>query len=167
MKNIILIGMSGAGKSTLGVLLAKILNKGFVDTDLLLQQQESKLLQEIIQEKGVQGFKAIEEQMLLSFQVQNSVVSTGGSVIYSEKGMRKLQESGIILYLDVAYNEIEKRISNLFQRGIVMEEGQTLQQLYEERKVLYEKFADKTIIINSETIEETVARICERLGEKV
>lgn len=164
MKNIILIGMSGAGKSTLGVLLAKVLNKNFVDTDLMIQQRENQRLQEIINEKGVQEFKRIEEEVLLSLDVANCVVATGGSVIYSEKGMKRLQECGRIVFLDVEFNEIEKRIANLFQRGIVMEEGQTLRQLYEERKKLYVQYAQDRVFIQQESAEETVAHICEIIG---
>lgn len=163
MDNIILIGMSGAGKSTLGVLLAKILNKNFMDTDLVLQQKYNKVLHEIINSEGIHNFKTYEEQMLLGIDETNMVIATGGSVIYSHAGMTKLKESGMVIYIQVPFLSIEKRLKDITTRGIVMEEGQTLKGLYNEREPLYMKYADIIVQVDKESIEETLSLILERL----
>lgn len=164
MKNIILIGMSGAGKSTLGVLLAKAMNYDFIDTDLILQTSENRLLQEIIEEDGITAFKAIEERILCDLTAEHSIIATGGSVIYSEKGMRCLEKLGHIVYLHVPYHEIKRRLQNIHSRGIVMEEGQTLDSLYEERESLYRKYGQTVIDVQERTIEETVDIIIKEIG---
>lgn len=163
MNNIILVGMSGAGKSTLGVLLAKIINKKFIDTDLVIQQKYNKVLHEIISSEGVHQFKHYEEQMLLEFSEKNTVVATGGSVIYSHKGMEKLRETGKVVYIHVPFKNIEKRLKDITTRGIIIEDGQTLKGLYEEREPLYRKYADIVINVNNESIEETLSQILKAL----
>lgn len=163
MNNIILVGMSGAGKSTLGVLLAKIINKKFIDTDLVIQQKYNKVLHEIISSEGVHQFKHYEEQMLLEFSEKNTVVATGGSVIYSNKGMEKLKETGKVVYIQVPFKNIEKRLKDITTRGIIIEDGQTLKGLYEEREPLYRKYADIVINVNNESIEETLSQILKAL----
>lgn len=163
MDNIILIGMSGAGKSTLGVLLAKVVNKSFVDTDLVIQQKQDHVLQDIIINKGITVFKEVEEEVLLGLDVTNSVVATGGSVIYSDKGMNRLKQTGIVVYLHVPFSRIEKRLKNITTRGIVIEEGQSLDELYDEREPLYRHYADIVVNIGSEGIEDTLERILKKL----
>jgi len=166
MKNIILIGMSGAGKSTLGVLLAKALNYDFVDTDLLIQQQEGRLLQEIIQEKGIDYFKKIEEDVISHIHLQQTIIATGGSVVYATEGMRHLKRIGKVIYIAVDFQEIQKRIQNIHTRGIIMEEHQSLQDVYNERIKLYENYADVIVNIKEQTIEETVSLLVELLEKK-
>ena len=165
MKNIILIGMSGAGKSTLGVLLAKSVNKKFLDTDLILQQKYGQVLHEIINEHGILEFKTYEEQMLLGLEACDTVIATGGSVIYSKLGMKRLKDLGKIIYIHVSFENISKRLNNILTRGIVIEEGQTLQGLYDEREPLYRKYADIVVEVNSEGIEETLGNIISGLNE--
>lgn len=175
--NIILIGMPGSGKSTSGVLLAKSLGLSFLDTDLLIQQQEGALLQDLVDEKGFSNFIAIEEKIVSQISVSNgadptcgsvipiggSVISTGGSVIYGEKAMAHLKEIGIVIYLDVSYPEILRRIQNISTRGIALKDGQSLEDLYEERRPLYEKYADMTVSGDNKTIEELVTEITEKI----
>lgn len=163
MDNIILIGMSGAGKSTLGVLLAKVINKSFLDTDLVIQQKQNNVLQDIIINRGITVFKEVEEEVLLNLEVTNSVVATGGSVIYSNKGMSSIKASGTVVYLHVPFNNIEKRLKNITTRGIVIEEGQTLKDLYDEREPLYRQYADIVINVGKEGIEETLEEILKHL----
>ncbi|MBW6508619.1 MAG: shikimate kinase [Desulfuromonadales bacterium] len=142
--NIILIGMPGAGKSTVGVILAKRLGFDFVDTDLLIQSRCGARLQQIIDTHGLPHFREIEEQTLIDLDVQNSVVATGGSVIYCPRGMEALAGKGVFVYLQVPLTNLEQRLADMGQRGLVMRKGQTLAHLYQQRVPLYEKYAQLT-----------------------
>jgi shikimate kinase len=155
-KNIVLIGMPGAGKSTVGVLLAKTLGMAFVDTDLLIQEQEGCLLQELINRDGVAKFLSLEGKVILQLQVENCVIATGGSAIYSSDAVQHLKENGILVYLKLGYDEIEQRINNMSSRGIANEKGQKLIDLYNERVLLYEKYADLIIDCSDATLEDVV-----------
>ncbi len=164
-ENIILIGMPGAGKSTCGVLAAKFLLKNFFDTDLLIQSMENKRLQQIINEKGVAGFKKAEEEAILSLDIKGTVIATGGSVVYSPKAMAHLKGMGKIIYMHLSYEEMKKRIKNLSTRGIVLQNGETLLDMYNERRPLYEKYADRIIDCDGSSIDDTVQHIvaaCEK-----
>lgn len=165
MNNIILIGMPGVGKSTLGVVLAKILGYQFLDSDLLIQQQEERGLSRIIEEEGIEGFKKIENRVNASIEVQDTVIATGGSVVYCEEAMQHLKSVGKVVYLKLSYKSIKKRLGNLKGRGVVLKEGQTLLDLYEERIPLYEKYAD--IVVNEEgrSLEEGIQAVLEALGK--
>ena len=143
--NIILIGMPSAGKSTVGVLLAKRLGMDFLDTDILIQAKHGKQLQLLIKERGVDGFIDLEGDIVSSIHAKRTVIATGGSVVYSEKAMRSLGNNGIIIYLDVPFKEIKRRLYNIKTRGIAMEPGQSLQDLFNERTLLYNRFADLVI----------------------
>lgn len=162
-QNIILIGMPGAGKSTIGVLLAKTLGKTFIDTDLLIQAQEKRLLQELIDEHGIARFLEIEEEVILRLQVTNAVIATGGSAIYSEKAIKHLKQNGIAVYLKLTYEEIERRIKNLSGRGVVIRKGQSLFDLYRERSPIYGRQADLILDCSGNSIEESVRNITEKL----
>ncbi|WNY24559.1 shikimate kinase [Methanolapillus millepedarum] len=164
--NIILIGMPGAGKSTTGVLLAKTLCMSFSDTDLLIQEQRGVPLQDLVDNFGFAGFTKIEEDVISEISPKNTIISTGGSVIYSERAMKHLQKLGTIVYLSVRFPEIMCRIQNISTRGIVLHDGQTLEELYEERRPLYEKYADITIFGDNKTIEEMVTEIAEKIKDK-
>ena len=122
--NLIFIGMPAVGKSTVGIVVAKRLGKRFVDTDLLIQEQEKKLLREIIAEVGDDGFLAIENQVNREVNAENSVISPGGSVIYCEEAMKHYKEIGTVVYLKASYQTIKKRIRNPQKRGVVLREGQ-------------------------------------------
>lgn len=158
-ENIILIGMPGAGKSTCGVLAAKLLLKNFFDTDLLIQSLAGKRLQQIIDEDGVEAFKKAEEAAVLSLDIKGSVIATGGSVVYSEKAMRRLRGMGVVIYLHLSFEEMRSRIKNLSTRGIVLQNGETLMDMYTERLPLYEKYADFIIDCSGGGIDDTVAEI--------
>lgn len=153
--NIILIGMPGVGKSTIGVVLAKQLGYQFVDADLLIQEQEHRLLKEIIAEEGVDGFLAVENRVNASIQTERAVISTGGSVIYGKDAMEHLKSIGTVVYLKLSYEALQRRLRNLKDRGVVLRDGQTLRDLYEERTPLYEKYADLVIVEDGLDIEQT------------
>lgn len=159
MKNVVLIGMPGAGKSTVGVILAKTLGRKFIDTDILIQQKQGRLLQEIIDCVGIEGFIAIEENAILELEASGCVIATGGSVIYSSSAMRRLKSDGVLVYLKLPYEEIEKRIRNISSRGIAMGKGQNLAGLYEQRTPLYEMYADIVIDCAGMDMESVVSAI--------
>ena len=163
MDNIILIGMPGAGKSTLGVLLAKAMGKLFVDTDIIIQQKTKRLLQDIIDNDGTDKFLRLEEEILLSVDAENTVIATGGSAVYSEKAMEFFRKNGKIVYLHVDFAEIEKRVTNITTRGIVLKNGRSLSDAYAERRPLYDKWADITIDCTGSTIENSVRMLTEKL----
>ena len=157
--NIVLIGMPASGKSTAGVILAKVLGKKFIDTDLVIQEREKALLSEIIKDKGVAGFMKIEEEAILSVDVNNTVIATGGSAVYGEKAMEHLKENGTVVYLKVEKDELFKRLTDIKERGVVLREGETMEEMYDSRIVLYEKYADIIIEERDSTIEETIRKI--------
>lgn len=161
--NVILIGMPGSGKSTVGVLLAKAMLKSFVDTDLLVQIKQGKTLIEIIQQKGIDGFLNIENEIVKNQMFDNTVVATGGSVVYGKEAMETLKQNSKVVYLKVEPDELEKRVQNITTRGIAMPEGCTLKELYQERAPLYEKYADITVECTGLSVEETVNRIIEAI----
>ena len=142
LKSIVLIGMPGAGKSTLGILLAKELGMGFVDTDVAIQVREGQTLQEILEDSDYMNLRNIEEQILLSEDIVNKVVATGGSAVYSEAGMARLKDSATVVFLDVPLEELSNRITNFDSRGIARQPDQSLESLFEERCKLYKKYAD-------------------------
>lgn len=162
-ENIVLIGMPGVGKSTLGVILAKMTGYQFVDTDLLIQKQEGRLLREIISKEGVDGFLAIENKINAHLDLKKHVIATGGSVVYGEEAMNHLQDIGSVVYLKLSYGELEKRLGNLKGRGVVLRKGQTLLDLYKERSLLYEKYAHITVREDGLTIEETLQEVLKAL----
>lgn len=162
-ENIILIGMSGAGKSTLGVLLAKALGKDFVDTDLIIQQKTKKLLQQILDEDGVERFMELEEEIVSELSLSNTVIATGGSVVYSETAMRALKSGGVAVYLAVDYPELAARLSNITTRGIVFKDAHDLRGVYEERLPLYERYADLRINCTGQGVEQSVSEIIRAL----
>lgn len=163
MKNIVLIGMPGVGKSTAGVVLAKVLGYQFLDADLVIQEEEKRLLHEIIRDEGTDGFIAIENRVNASIDVQQSVIATGGSVVYGQEAMEHLKEIGTVVYLKLPYDILEKRLSNIKGRGVVLKDGQTLKELYEERVVLYEKYADAIVDETNLDVEATIQKIIEEL----
>jgi len=164
-RNIILIGMAGAGKSTTGVVVAKILQKDFIDGDLLIQHETGKGLQEIINEAGNDGFRKIEEEILCGIDAENTVIAPGGSAIYYPAAIEHFKKNGVVVYLHVPVEEIERRLSNLATRGVTLEEGQTVADLYYARLPLYEQFADITVYTDGNTLEDTVAEIIGKVEE--
>ena len=164
--NIVLIGMPGAGKSTLGVVLAKILGMDFVDGDILIQNQAGNTLQKIIDTQGVDGFLQVENDVLAAVDVQNTVISTGGSAIYSDEAMRHLTEIGTVVYLDVSLEELRSRLGSLHERGVVMRKGvsMSLDEIFEERGPLYRKYAEVTLQTDGLTVREATRKLVDALS---
>ena len=165
MNNIILIGMPGSGKSTVGVLLAKMLGMNFIDADLLIQQQEGMKLYEILEKKGNAHFAKVEDEVNASIRAENTVIATGGSVVYGKAAMAHLKSIGTVVYLKVPLAELERRIKNFATRGIQMEEGQTLADLYAERIPLYEQYADVTVATGAGGLQRNAEKIIRALGD--
>jgi shikimate kinase len=161
--NIVLIGMPGVGKSTIGVILAKVLGYQFLDADLLIQEQEGKLLKDIIDEVGTEGFIQVENRINANINCSKTIIATGGSVIYGQEAMEHLKEIGTVVYLEVPFSVLEKRLSDIKGRGVVLKEGQTLYDLFLERTPLYEKYADVRISEEGLGVEETVNLLVSKL----
>lgn len=144
-RNIVLIGMPGSGKSTVGVLLAKRLGMGFVDTDLLIQEKAGRTLQDIVDQEGYKELRHIEEQVLLDLNVQHQIISTGGSAVYSAEAMQHLKANGVAVFLDIPLKLVIDRIGDHSARGISRRPDQSLHALFEERLQLYRRYADLTV----------------------
>ncbi|MBV5318691.1 MAG: shikimate kinase [Desulfobulbaceae bacterium] len=162
--NLTLIGMPGAGKSTIGIILAKNLSLGFIDTDILIQINQQKSLQQILDESDHLNLRAIEEREILKLNVSGHVIATGGSAAYSEMAMEHLQKISTIIFLKVSFAEIKRRIRNFASRGIAKAAHQTFQELFDERQNLYSKYAELTIHGDGLDQEEVAAEIARLLG---
>ena len=157
--NITLIGMPGVGKSTVGVLLAKKIGYEYADSDLLIQKREKRLLKEIIEQEGDDGFLRIEEDVNASLDVHRTVIAPGGSVIYGPRAMAHLKKISTVVYLYVPYEELSIRLGNLHDRGVVLRAGQTFRDLFEERTLLYERYADVTVSESGLTLSGTLEAV--------
>ena len=164
MQNIILIGMPGSGKSTLGVLLAKIAGFSFLDSDLLIQSKVGKKLYRILDEDGADYFKSVENEVNSLLDVANTVIATGGSVVYGKDAMAHLKEIGTVVYIKVSLNELLNRIDNMATRGIVKSPDETFKDLYAERTGLYEQYADITVPCEDSDLNVNVQKIATALG---
>ena len=160
---IILIGMPASGKSTAGVILAKIRGMNFIDTDLVIQAREGRRLSEIIAEKGLDEFIRIEGESVCSIHPEHAVVATGGSVIYNEAAMHYLSDCGTIVYLRVAKEALLKRLDDIEKRGVVLHEGESLDDMYDHRQPLYERYADIVVDETGFSLEDTVREIIRRI----
>lgn len=162
MDNIILIGMPGAGKSTVGVVLAKILGYKFLDSDLVIQNAEKKLLSKIIEDNGIDEFIKIEERVNQNLNVNKTVIATGGSAVYGHNAMLHFKDIGKIIYISIDYKQLTKRLGDIKDRGIAIKSNQTLYDLYLERCPIYEKYADITVKSNN-TITNVINDILSNL----
>ncbi len=165
MKNIVLIGMPASGKSTVGVILAKILGMNFIDTDIVLQQNEGAKLRDILEVQGIDTFLAKEEEAILGISAAHSVIATGGSAVYSEAAMKHLAGMGAIVYLKVSFSKLRKRLHNIRGRGVVLRDGEGLEEMFAERSVLYERYSDITIE-EPGSVEDTVRAVIDALNRR-
>lgn len=162
-KNIVLIGMPGAGKSTVGVVVAKRMGYRFVDSDLVIQETYGKLLHELIEEHGIEGFWKLENDVNGSLNMEKTVIATGGSVCYEEEAMTHLGKIGTIVYLKLSYDSLKERLGDLNARGVTLHPGQTLHDLFAERLPLYEKYAHITIDCEGLQLREVAAVVCDEV----
>ena len=162
--NIILIGMPGCGKSTVGVVLAKALGMDFIDSDLVIQKQMGQKLTALIEAHGDEGFRAIENRINAELTAEDSIIATGGSVIYGEDAMRHLKSIGTIVYLKLSYEAIEDRLGDLHARGVTIKPGWTLRDLYNERVPMYERWADITVDCEDMRLREVVQTIADAMA---
>ena len=163
MQNIILIGMPGCGKSTVGVVLAKALGMDFVDSDLVIQSTMQATLSQLIEQHGDDGFRDIENRVNASLSMQNSVIATGGSVVYGQAAMEHLRSIGTVVYLRLTCENIAERLGDLHARGVTIRPGWTLRDLYNERCPLYEQYADIVLDYDGLRLRDVVATLCEKL----
>ena len=165
--NLILIGMPGVGKSSVGVVLAKVLNMAFLDSDLVIQARTGKSLPQLISERGPDGFLRLEEAVNASLEAENTIIATGGSAVYGRMAMEHFRQLGTILYLAADFDVISARLGDLDRRGVVHGPGQTLRDLFEERTRLYEAWADVTVRERGAEfrIDETIKAVREALGK--
>ncbi len=163
--NIILIGMPGVGKSSVGVVLAKALGYGFIDSDLVIQKAEGRLLKDIIAREGHDGFLRIENRINAGITAERSVIATGGSAVYGREALEHLTGIGIVVYLRASYETVSARLSNLEGRGVAMREGQSLLDLYNERIPLYERWGEIAVGMDGLSIEQAVREIAVRLAD--
>lgn len=154
--------MPSSGKSTLGVVLAKTLGMQFVDTDLIIQQNSGKKLQQMINEEGIEAFLKTEEEVLCSLDFENFIIATGGSAVLSEKAMKYLRKNGVVIYLEASVEELKTRLNNIKTRGIAMTEGESIESIFIKRAPLYEKYADITVSSEA-SFEETVEKIITKI----
>ena len=162
-RNVVLIGMPAVGKSTIGVLLAKALGYLFVDTDLIIQAGEGVTLQEIIDKKGLAFFRGVEERYICSLDCHCHVIATGGSAVYSTKAMAHLGENGLIVHLDIDLESLEQRLADIGNRGVVMDPGQTIGDLYNKRRPLYLQYGRIAVHCQDLSPDQIVGRIMDAI----
>ena len=157
--------MPGCGKSTVGVILAKTLGMGFVDTDLLIQRQQKSTLQKLIDAYGIDKFRELEEQALQSVtETSDTVIATGGSAVFCPEGMNKLKKNGICLYFDLPIEVLKRRLRNIKTRGIACRKGESLEEIFAQRAPLYRRYADITLKCGGFSVEKTVERAAEAIN---
>lgn len=166
MRNITMIGMPSSGKSMIGVLLAKRLGMSFLDLDILIQERSGRLLRELIAERGQEGFLKLEGDTACTLHPENTIIAPGGSICYEDWAMAHLRSISRVIYLDISYEELEKRVGDLKSRGVVLPEGYTLRDLYEERRKLYERYADLRIAEEGLSANQVVEQLCDIVKRK-
>lgn len=164
--NIILIGMPTSGKSTVGIILAKALGYDFLDGDILIQTKAGKKLSAIMKERGIGGFLALEQEVHCGIECSRTVIAPGGSVIYGDRAMQHLRHLGKIVYINITLDMLEERLQDrdVVNRGVALRQGQTIEDLYQERLPLYERYADITVSENGHSLEDLVLQIMKGLG---
>lgn len=166
-KNVVLIGMPGAGKSTIGVVLAKILGYSFLDSDILIQNQEKDILQHLIEKHGIDGFLEIENRVNRDIEAERTVIATGGSVCYCDEALQVMGTHALRVYIRVSYKTLKRRLGSLLERGVVIRNGATLKDLYDERTPLYEKYADLIVDVDGLTIAQAIDKIAQEVRKSL
>jgi shikimate kinase len=164
-KNIVLIGMPGAGKSTVGILLSKEVGLDFIDTDVAIQVREGQTLQAILDEQGYIKLRDIEQEVILGLVLENTVIATGGSAVYGAQAMAHLDERGVIVFIDVALEQLRGRVNNIDARGVARKPGQNFDDMFLERKALYNQYSDIRIAVGDNSIEQVLLMILQALEQ--
>lgn len=162
--NIVMIGMPGSGKSTVGVLLAKRLGLGFTDTDLVVQQETGRTLQNIVDNEGYESLRQVEARVLQGLAIRGHVVSTGGSAVYSQAAMDHLARDGVVVFLDIPLDEVKRRIGDHSLRGISRHPDQTLDDLFQERLELYRRYGQLCIRADLPTADQVCEAVVAELS---
>ena len=161
MKNSIsLIGMAGAGKSTVGRELAKILHFRLIDSDVLIEEQQGKSLQNILDDEGYIRLREIENSVLKNLHFKEIILSTGGSAVYSDEAMKHIQQNSKVIFLDVSFGKILERVPSFHDRGFAKAPSQSIEDAFEERQELYNKYSHH-IVSNTEDLYSCVSKIVE------
>ena len=150
--------MAGAGKSTIGIKLAKLLEFNFLDGDTMIEEKINQSIQSFLDHHGGKEFTKIEQEILLSIDLNKTVLATGGSAVLSDTAMNYLKKESEVIFLDVSYKNISERILNLSERGLVRESNQSLQDTYNQRLNLYKKYADH-VVINDGDIDSCLKKL--------
>ncbi len=166
-RNIVLVGMPAVGKSTLGVLLAKNLRYNFIDTDISIQVENDATLEELIAAHGNAYLLGLEAKVLEGIEPARCVIATGGSAVYSENAMRHLATTGPVVYLRIDYDEVERRVGDLTKRGVIMPQGYTFRDLYDERCALYEQCANIVVDTTGLTVDESLDRVARAVTDNL
>ena len=164
-KNIILIGMPTSGKTTIGTELSAVIGYGYIDSDSVIVARAGKNLRELIAELGNEGYLDFEAKVNAEISAARCVIATGGSAVYRAEGMNKLKQNGVVVYLKMSYEEMCRRLGDIAARGVVLKEGFTLLDMYNERLALYEKYADYTVDIDGKSLSECVNAVKTALGK--
>lgn len=159
--NLILIGMPSSGKTTIGKPLSVKLNKSFIDTDAVIKERENKALRDIVNQDGLKRFLEIQEEVILDLKLENYVIATGGSVVYGDASMQHLKQMGKVIYLKIAIEELEKRITT--ERRFARNKEQSFEDIYNERNPLYKKYADIVIDCNGKSVENLIEEIMAKI----
>ena len=159
-KSISFIGMAGCGKTTIGRLFAKKHRISFIDTDDLIERRLNKSLQDIKDEKGYMYLREIEQEMVLTIDASIQIISTGGSVIYSEQAITHLKQISSVVFIDTPYELIKKRIGDASDRGFSVPDGFSVKEAFDERMPRYQKAQDLTV--NGANSEECIIKSIEK-----
>lgn len=161
--NVILIGMPTSGKTTIGTELSSKIGYGYIDSDSVIVARQGKSLRALIEELGNEKYLDVEAMVNSQLSAQRCVIATGGSAIYRDNAMEKLRENGKVVYLKMSYDEMARRLGDYKARGVVLKDGFTLKDMYNERVPLYEKYADITVELDGKTVAESVQAVVEAL----
>ncbi len=161
------IGMPGSGKSCMGKIVSRKFKMRIIDGDKLIEKNVGKPLQDIIDENGLEYFKKLEEETLLSIEDDDVIIAPGGSAVYYEKAMKHFKEKGIVVYLYISFKTLKERLGDFSKRGVVLREGQTLEDLYNERVPLLEKYADIKVSCDGRAYSRYQAELIEKLKQYI
>ena len=163
MKNSIsLIGMAGAGKTSVGKELARTLGFRFIDSDALIEKQHGKSLQNILDDEGYIKLREIENIALKSIQFNETILSTGGSAVYSDEAMEHIQQNSKVIFLEVPFSQILERVPSFLDRGFAKAPNQSVENAFVERQELYKKYSD-SVVSNTKDLNSCVSKILELL----